>query len=118
MLYEVITDGSYDRKLKGTVVWADKNVDLAVIKVEGLSRPPISLAVPEPTKGAPVFAVGFPGRGDEMGTRPSLDTTVTSGVVGKVFIGGHNVRNPETMRRITSYNVCYTKLLRFSERKP
>jgi hypothetical protein len=100
----IVPDGSYDRKLKATVVWADKNVDLAVIKVEGLSRPPISLAVPEPVKGHPVFAVGYPGRGDEMGTRPSLDTTVTSGVVGKVFIGGHNVRNRETMRRLVQHN--------------
>jgi Trypsin-like peptidase domain/FHA domain len=100
----IVPDGSYERKLKATVVWADKNVDLAVIKVEGLSRPPIALAVPEPLKGDPVYAIGYPGRGDEMGTRPSLDTTVTSGVVGKVFVGGHNLRNPETMRRLVQHN--------------
>ncbi len=100
----IVPDGSYDRKLKGSVVWANPNVDLAVIKVEGLNRPPIALAVPEPVKGHAVYAVGYPGRGDEMGTRPSLDTTVTSGVVGKVFIGGHNVRNRETMRRLVQHN--------------
>jgi hypothetical protein len=100
----IVPDGSYDRKLKGSVVWSNKNVDLAVIKVEGLTRPPIPLAVPEPVKGHAVYAVGYPGRGDEMGTRPSLDTTVTSGVVGKVFIGGHNVRNRETMRRLVQHN--------------
>jgi len=100
----IVPDGSYEKKLKGTVVWADRNVDLAVIKVEGLNRPPVPLAVPEPTKGHPVYAVGFPGRGDEMGTRPSLDTTVTSGVVGKVFVGGHNVRSRETMRRLVQHN--------------
>lgn len=100
----IVPDGSYTRRLKATVVWADKNVDLAVIKVEGLKRQPIALAIPEPVKGHPVFAVGFPGRGDEMGTRPSLETTVTSGVVGKVFIGGHNVRNRETMRRLVQHN--------------
>jgi len=100
----IVPDGSYERKLKGTVVWSNKNVDLAVVKVQGLNRPPISLAVPEPVKGHPVYAVGFPGRGDEMGTRPSLDTTVTSGVVGKVFVGGHNVRNRETMRRLVQHN--------------
>ncbi|MDH3235818.1 MAG: serine protease, partial [Alphaproteobacteria bacterium] len=100
----IVPDGSYEKKLKGTVVWADKNVDLAVIRVQGLNRPPVPLAVPEPVKGHPVYAVGFPGRGDEMGTRPSLDTTVTSGVVGKVFVGGHNVRNRETMRRLVQHN--------------
>lgn len=100
----IVPDGSYEKKLKGTVVWADKNVDLAVIRVQGLNRPAVPLAVPEPIKGHPVYAVGFPGRGDEMGTRPSLDTTVTSGVVGKVFIGGHNIRNRETMRRLVQHN--------------
>jgi hypothetical protein len=100
----IVPDGSYERKLKATVVWSDKNVDLAVIKVQGLNRPAVPLAVPEPVKGSPVYAVGFPGRGDEMGTRPSLETTVTSGVVGKVFIGGHNLRNRETMRRLVQHN--------------
>jgi hypothetical protein len=104
----IVADGSYERLLKAAVVWADPNVDLAVIKVAGLHRPPVPLAVPEPKKGTPVYAVGFPGAGDGMEAaaqrgRPSLDSTVTSGVVGKVFDGSHT-NNPATIRRMVQHN--------------
>lgn len=104
----VVPDGSYERLLKATVVWADSNVDLAIIKVDGLNRPPVPLAQPEPKKGTPVYAVGFPGAGDGMESaarrgRPSLESTVTSGVVGKVFDGSHT-KNAETIRRMVQHN--------------
>ncbi len=104
----IIPDGSYERLRKATIIWADPNVDLAVIKVEGLNRPPVPLAIPEPKKGSPVFAVGFPGLGDGFESvvrrKPSLESTVTSGVIGKVFNGGHDARRQETIRRMVQHS--------------
>lgn len=104
----IIPDGSFERLRKATIIWADPNVDLAVIKVQGLNRPPVPLAVPEPQKGTPAFAVGFPGLGDGFESvvkrKPSLESTVTSGVIGKVFNGGHDARRQETIRRMVQHN--------------
>ena len=104
----IVPDGSFERLRKATVIWSDPNVDLAIIKVEGLSRPPVALAVPEPQKGTPAFAVGFPGLGDGFESvvkrKPSLESTVTSGVIGKVFNGGHDTRRQETIRRMVQHN--------------
>lgn len=104
----IVPDGSFERLRKATIIWTDPNVDLAVIKVEGLSRPAVPLAVREPQKGTPAFAVGFPGLGDGFESvvkrKPSLESTVTSGVIGKVFNGGHDSRRPETIRRMVQHN--------------
>ncbi|GEM_PF-1094432 len=104
----IVPDGSYERLRKATIIWADPNVDLAVIKVEGLNRPPVPLAIPEPKKGTPAFAVGFPGLGDGFESvvkrKPSLESTVTSGVIGKIFDGGHDRRRQETIRRMVQHN--------------
>lgn len=104
----IVPDGSFERLRKATVIWADPNVDLAVIKVQGLNRPPVPLAIPEPKKGTPAFAVGFPGLGDGFESvvkrKPSLESTVTSGVIGKVFDGGHDPRRQETIRRMVQHN--------------
>ena len=104
----VVADGSFERLRRATIVWADANVDLAVIKVEGLARPSVALSIPEPKKGTPAFAVGFPGHGDGMERaarrgKPSLESTVTAGVVGKVFDGSHTT-NSETIRRMVQHN--------------
>ena len=104
----IVPDGSFERLRKATVIWADPNVDLAVIKVEGLKRPPVPLAIPEPKKGTPAYAVGFPGLGDGFEAvvkrKPSLESTVTAGVIGKVFNGGHDSRRQETIRRMVQHN--------------
>ena len=104
----IVPDGSFERLRKATIIWTDPNVDLAVIKVEGLNRPAVPLAIPEPQKGTPAFAVGFPGLGDGFESvvkrKPSLESTVTSGVIGKVFNGGHDSRRQETIRRMVQHN--------------
>jgi Trypsin-like peptidase domain/FHA domain len=102
-----VPDGSWDKILTAEVVWSSANVDLALIRVKALHRPPVRLAVPEPKRGSAVWAVGFPGPGDTMARRaeghPSLVATVTSGVVGKIFIGGHS-DDPRTFRRMIQHS--------------
>jgi hypothetical protein len=78
---------------KAEVVWLSKELDLAVIKVTGLSRVPLVLssAPPReyPTKGMAVWAIGFPGLGDVVmaDKTEQASATVTRGVVGRVGIG-------------------------------
>ena len=61
-----VPDGKWDKILTAEVVWSSADVDLAVIKVTGLERQHVPLAVPEPKRGSAVWAVGFPGPGDSM----------------------------------------------------
>lgn len=103
----LIPDGGWDEdQLKpATVVWQDEDVDLAVIKVEGLKRPALPLAEIEPKKGTALYVVGFPGRALDMPVErwKSLQATVTAGVVGNVFDGAQSNR-PEAVRRMIQHN--------------
>lgn len=87
-----VPDNSWDKdKLRRvTVVWQSKPLDLAIIRIEGLKRPSVVLADirhgDSPKKGDKVFAVGFPGAADAS-PRGALSSTLTSGIVGKVFVG-------------------------------
>ena len=87
-----VPDGSWDKdKLRRvTIVWQSEALDLAVIRIEGLKRPPAVLADvghgDSPKKGDKVFAIGFPGAADAS-PRGALRSTLTSGIVGKVFVG-------------------------------
>jgi hypothetical protein len=102
-----VPDGGWDRILTAEVVWSSADVDLAVIRVKSLHRPGLPLAIPEPKRGSAVWAVGFPAPGDTMVRRaegrPSLVATVTSGVVGKIFIGGHTT-DRKTFRRMIQHS--------------
>lgn len=102
-----VPDGGWEKVLTAEVIWSSADVDLAVIRVKSLKRPAVPLAVQEPKRGSAVWAVGFPGPGDSMVRRakgrPSLVATVTSGVVGKIFIGGHKSDN-KTFRRMIQHS--------------
>lgn len=99
--------GSWSNLRSAEIVWQDEFVDLAVIKVRDFKRPHVPLALPEPKRGAQIWAVGFPGPGDSMerraGGKPSLQATVTAGVVGKLFLGSHNA-DPRSARRMIQHS--------------
>ncbi len=88
----VVPDGGWKgqnlRRLR--VVWQWKDLDLALLKVENLNRPGVVFAgtTPDesPAKGDQVFAVGFPSAADTS-AGGALKSTLTAGVVGKVFVG-------------------------------
>jgi hypothetical protein len=102
-----VPDGAWDKVLTAEVVWSSADVDLAVIRVKSLHRPAVPLAVPEPKRGSAVWAVGFPAVGDTLVRRaegrPTLVATVTSGVVGKIFLGGHTT-DRKTFRRMIQHS--------------
>jgi hypothetical protein len=85
-----IPDGSFKRLLPVEVVATYPKLDLAIIKVQGLSRPPATLSAAAheetPQVGDKVFAVGYPGAAD-AGTASAIRSTLTSGIVGKTFMG-------------------------------
>ena len=86
----VVPDGSWKRLRRVKVVAVFPKLDLAILKVEGLSRPPVVLSLlaysQSPRKGEKVFAVGFPGAADSSAVS-ALHSTLTSGLVGKIFLG-------------------------------
>lgn len=102
-----IPDGSWSNLRSAEIVWHSKFVDLAVIRVRDFKRPHVPLAIPEPKRGARIWAVGFPGPGDSMerraGGKLSLQATVTAGVVGKLFLGSHE-SNPRSARRMIQHS--------------
>lgn len=106
-LWVKIPDGSWSNLRGAEIVWRNKFVDLAVIKVRDFKRPHVPLAVPEPKRGAQIWAVGFPGPGDSMerraGGKRSLQATVTAGVVGKLFLGSHDT-DPRSARRMIQHS--------------
>jgi len=87
-----VPDGSWDknRLRRVIIVWESKPLDLAIIRIVGLKRPPVVLSDirhgDAPKKGDKVYAVGFPGAADAS-PRGALSSTLTSGIVGKVFVG-------------------------------
>ena len=89
------------RLTPGRVVARDFLLDLALVKINAKDLIPATLTpVPEMEIGETVVAIGNP-------LALKGGSTVTVGVVSAL---DRSVLTPEG--RITSYNVCYTKLLR------
>ena len=92
----VIESGAYpENRRAATVVQAFPGEDLAILRVDGLDRPPVVLSEIEKVhsaKGTPVFAIGFPGAGDRLG--PIQDTSLTTGTVSRVFPGSWSEDGP------------------------
>jgi S1-C subfamily serine protease len=86
----VVPDGDWKNLRTAEVKATFPAIDLAILQVKGLSRPPVKLSEVDPNvspkKGEKVFAVGFPGAADAS-AGSALHSTLTSGLVGKVFMG-------------------------------
>jgi hypothetical protein len=109
----VVVDGSVKNLRAAQLVWQSAELDLAVLKVPGLTRPTlaISSAVPldYPEKAAPVWAIGFPGIADRSITSETAFThsTVTQGIVGKVVMG--RAGQKDKVRPIIQHNASINK---------
>ncbi|MHA1536873.1 MAG: trypsin-like peptidase domain-containing protein [Alphaproteobacteria bacterium] len=86
----VVPDGGWRQLRRVKIVAVFPKLDLAILKVEGLKRPPVVLSgltyTKAPVKGEKVFAIGFPGAADSSAVS-ALHSTLTSGLVGKIFVG-------------------------------
>lgn len=99
----LVPDGGFTAKnlRKATIIWKSKALDLAILRVPGLSRPPLTISEigpgSGPKKGSSVIAIGFPGAADRaMRGKAMLVSTTTRGVVGKVALAqgpGGKLRN-------------------------
>lgn len=70
------------------IVHAFPGEDLAILRVEGLDRPPATFANSggrELAKGLQVYAIGFPGAADRLG--PLDEASVVPGAVSRTFSG-------------------------------
>ncbi len=70
------------------LVQAFPGEDFAVLRVEGLDRPPVTFANlgdHELTKGLEVFAIGFPGAADRLG--PVDEASFVRGAISRTFSG-------------------------------
>lgn len=62
------------------VIWQSAALDLALLKVDGLTLPVAELASGQPNKGDPVIAMGYPGAAD-YGADLTFEATVNRGVL-------------------------------------
>ncbi len=93
-----ISDGGMEeaQRRPAEVMWAFPGEDLAILRVEGLERPPVTFAelgADEPAKGTPVFVIGFPGAGDRLG--PVAEASFATGTVSRQFTGAWFAEAPE-----------------------
>lgn len=77
---------------EGRVVSHSASLDVALVKFDGLNATPLTIATNLPEKGEKVFAIGYPSVADdaislEQNKESALESTVTEGIVGRVFDG-------------------------------
>ena len=74
------------------VRWGSPELDLAVLEVDGLALPEVLLGTLPLQTGEAVWAVGFPGIADAITGNMSLQTTLTRGVIGRLYRAPWDVR--------------------------
>ncbi len=74
------------------VRWGSPELDLAALEVDGLALPEVLLGTLPLQTGEAVWAVGFPGIADAITGNMSLQTTLTRGVIGRLYRAPWDVR--------------------------
>lgn len=74
------------------VRWGSPELDLALLEVDGLALPEVLLGTMPLQTGETVWAVGFPGIADAITGNMSLQTTLTRGVIGRLYRAPWDVR--------------------------
>lgn len=109
----VVVDGSTKNLRAAQLVWHAAELDLAVLKVPGLTRPTLKLSsappLDYPDKAASVWAIGFPGIADRSISSETafVHSTVTQGIVGKVVMG--RAGQKDKVRPIIQHNASINK---------
>lgn len=85
------------------VVSQSSGLDIALLKVEGMKLQPLVLATKPPSKGDKVYAIGFPASANKNLSREKIgdglvESTVTEGIVGRVFEGTWSQRNQSDVK--------------------
>lgn len=85
-----------EARRSAVVVAAYPGEDLAVLKVEGLKRPPIVLSesgIERPAKGTTLFAIGYPAAGERLGA--DAGPSFTAGMANRTFMGAWTRESPQ-----------------------
>ncbi len=82
------TGGMREARLR----WSSPELDLGVLEVDGLALPEVLLGTMPLQTGETVWAVGFPGIADAITGQMSLQTTLTRGVIGRLYRAPWDVR--------------------------
>ena len=98
--YHVVDGGSRHQVIsehtgglrEARVRWGSPELDLALLEVAGLGLPEVLLGTMQLYTGETVWAVGFPGIADALTGDMSLQTTLTRGVIGRLYRGPWDVR--------------------------
>ena len=72
---------------RARVVWADEDLDLAVLRVDGLTLSAVTLGIMPLRVRESVWALGYPGVSDRATGARTLDATSTSGVISRLYEG-------------------------------
>ena len=73
--------------LPARVRWESSDLDLAVVRIEGLTLPAVTLGTMGLRAGDDVWALGYPGASDLVTGDPTLDLTWSRGVISRLFRG-------------------------------
>lgn len=98
--YHVVAGGSRHQVIsahtggiqEARVRWRSPELDLAVLEVDGLGLPEVLLGTMQLHTGETVWALGFPGIADAITGDMSLQTTLTRGVVSRLYRGPWDAR--------------------------
>ncbi len=85
-----------DDRLAATVVKGFPNEDLAILHVEGLRGPAVTLSDVDTAglaKGMPIYAIGFPAAGGRLGL--GRETSFTSGALSRSIVGSWTKDGPQ-----------------------
>jgi S1-C subfamily serine protease len=110
-----VVDGSVKNYRQAQLIWAAPELDLAVIRVPGLSRPAVTISsgsmTEYPDKAHIVWAIGYPGIvADALKSDEGRDaeSTITKGVVSKITIGSMD-GGQDKKRPVIQHNASINK---------
>ena len=82
------------KPIPATVIWTSPEKDLALLSAPQLERPALQIYSPLPSKGAEVFSIGYPGAADDFRSKRVLESTLSQGIVGRIFQGEISFNGP------------------------
>jgi S1-C subfamily serine protease len=89
-LYAVNDGSNLQARVRAQVIYRSDVHDIAILRVPGLTGQIVELAGPEPSRGADVWASGFPGLADrarQMDQNSQRIASMTRGIVSRVYDG-------------------------------
>jgi hypothetical protein len=97
-IFAVRIAGNKIEAFPGKVLWADRNLDLALVEVRGMRGKPLPLNVTKPETGEDVYSIGYPGIADDVTGNPRQDDIYFALLP---LIGGNNSTIPDPDGKIS-----------------